>query len=614
MNTRPTGAAGKTANVSYSLNEIRKTLYVPLIRQTFAFGTGMTDPVWERAVRADDFERFGDPKPDLPRKRSEMALFRTSEHLVIGFFFCDPAGERKRPPENQPGVSVWHGDLAELHFGSMGPDPWLLQLCIGITGIRFDSSGANRWRHAVFETTSGWGAEVEIPLDMLLLTEGGMAFNLCRCSTKHADNYCWSPLRKRFHEVENFGELLFADYGTVSMLRSGVPSEGPLSREKFERLRKTWEIPAQSVTHGPYLSNPDADSVCVNWETAGMVPAYLEYRKKGSAEAPRRADSSKKNGILASECTHFVKLAGLEPGTEYEYTLFSLTPVIDVPVRSGEPRCFRTLPARKKPFSFFCVTDLHSDAAFLSGAMQMPEARQAAFHLLLGDNLSHAAGREALYRGVIDPIVEINRRGTRDIPLVFVRGNHEQLGVFASEYFRVMRHDSGRTWYTFRCGDIFFIVLDSGDDKSDSPDRPLFSNAEMLEEERIFLAGIVHEKACCEAAFRLAFIHIPPFTRQDIPSCLTEPLVNAETPLTAMISGHWHTYGRIDANAEAFSGTTSPVLKERIRDIQPVPFARIAPATDNVLVCRLDGPRLEISVLRRTPDGNVSVEDSMTFR
>ena len=613
MDTPSAGAAAKTANVSYSLNGIRKTLSVPLVRRKFAFGTGMTDPVWEQAVRAEDFVRFGGPRPDLPQKRSEMALFRTVESLVIGYFFCDPPEERVYPPEDRPGVSVWHGDLAELHFGSMGPDPWLLQLCVGITGIRFDSSGANRWRHAVFETPSGWGAEVMIPLDMLLLTEGGMAFNLCRCSIRHGDEYCWSPLKKRFHEVENFGELLFADYETVSMLRGGVPCEGPLTREKFELLRKTWEIPAQSVTHGPYISNPGADSVCVSWETAGMVPACLEYRKKGSAEAPRRADSSKKCGILASECTHFVKLEGLDPDTEYEYTLFSLTPVTDVPVRSGEPRSFKTLPAPGRSCSFFCVTDLHSDAAFLRGAMQMPEARQADFHLLLGDNLSHAAGREALYRGVIDPIVAVNREGTRDIPLVFVRGNHEQLGVFASEYFRVMRHDSGRTWYTFRCGSIFFIILDSGDDKSDGPDRPLFSNTPMLEEERRFLAETVRKKAYCEAAFRLAFIHIPPFTRRDIQSRLVEPLAEAETPLTAMISGHWHTYGRIDANAAAFSETTSPALKTRVRDILPMPFARIAPATDNVLAGRLDGSRLELSVLRRTPDGNVSVEDHLTL-
>jgi hypothetical protein len=614
MNTSPAGAAAKTANVSYSLNEIRKTLSVPLIRQSFAFGTGMTDPVWKQAVRAEDFERFGGPKPDLPPKRSEMALFRTRESLVIGYFFCDSVEERVYPPQDQPGVSAWHGDLAELHFGSMGPDPWLLQLCVGITGIRFDSSGENRWSSAVFETPSGWGAEVMIPLDMLLLTEGGMAFNLCRCSIRHGDEYCWSPLRKRFHEVENFGELLFADYETVTVLRSGVPCESLLSREKFEQLRKTWEIPAQSVIHGPYISNPDTDSVCVNWETAGMIPACLEYRKKGSAEPPRRADSSKKCGILASECTHFVRLADLEPGTEYEYTLFSLTPVTDVPVRSGETRFFKTLPAQGNPCSFFCVTDLHSDAEFLRGAMQMPEARQADFHLLLGDNLSHAAGREALYRGVIDPIVAVDRQGTHDIPLVFVRGNHEQLGVFASEYFRVMRHTSGRTWYTFRCGGLFFIILDSGDDKSDSPERPLFSNTEMLEEEREFLAEVVREKAYRDAAFRLAFIHIPPFTRQDIQSRLVEPLIEAETPLTVMISGHWHTYGRIDADAAALAETTSPALKARLRDILPMPFVRIAPGTDDVLACRFDGSRLELSVLRRTPNGKVSVEDEMTFR
>jgi len=606
------GTAGKTANVSYSLNEFRKSLAVPLLDGEFAFGTGMTDPVWRCAVRAEDFVRFGSGTAGRPPKKSAMALFRTGTDLVVGFFFTEPEEERTRPPENTPGVTVWHGDHAELHFGSMGPDPWLLQLCIGITGIRFDSSGADIWQPAVFETKEGWGAEVKIPLSMLLLTEGGMAFNLCRGSLKSGEFSCWSPLRKRFHEVENFGELLFADYGTVSFLRGGVAASSPLTREAFERLRNTWEIPAGRVIHGPYVSAPDAGSVCISWETAGRVPAYLEYRKKGSDEPPRRADSSKRSGILASECTHFVRLTGLAPETEYEFTLFSLTPVTDTPVRSGEPHVFKTPPPPGKDFSFFCVTDLHSDAVFLSRAMETVEAREAAFHLLLGDNLSHAAGREALYRGVIDPIVEVNRSSGRDIPLVFVRGNHEQLGVFATEFFRVMRHPSGRTWYAFSCGSVFFVILDSGDDKSDSPERPLFSNTEMLAEEREFLARLVRESSWEKALFRIVFIHIPPFTEEDVQSEVVRPLAFAGTPPDIMFSGHWHAYARIDKNAAAFADTTAQTLKDRVRGLLPMPFPRIAPGTDNVLSCRVSGNRLDVSVLRLARNGEKSVADTLT--
>ncbi len=35
----------KSANVSYSLNAIRKSIYVPLMEQAFAFGSNMTDQV-----------------------------------------------------------------------------------------------------------------------------------------------------------------------------------------------------------------------------------------------------------------------------------------------------------------------------------------------------------------------------------------------------------------------------------------------------------------------------------------------------------------------------------------------------------------------------------------
>ena len=73
----------KKCNVSYSNNKITKALTVPLLDAKYKFGTKLTDPIWKKAAWAKDFEAYKKPRLD---KKSEMALFRTEKHLVLGFF------------------------------------------------------------------------------------------------------------------------------------------------------------------------------------------------------------------------------------------------------------------------------------------------------------------------------------------------------------------------------------------------------------------------------------------------------------------------------------------------------------------------------------------------
>ena len=605
--------AAKKANVDYSNNDICKTISVPLIRDDFPFGTRMTDPVWNMAATDENFAFSGHDKTEPLPNRSRMALLRTRTHLFIGWFFYLAPADRLYPDMTQSRVTVWNGDLAELHFGAMEPDPWLLQICIGITGISFDSTGRNRWKTDIWENEEGWGAEIMIPTEELRLTEGGFRFNLCRCDMKLQNSYTWSPLQIRFHEVENFGELLFDSYDNVCTMRSGKVPPARLDRSSFETLRKTWEIPAYRVTHGPYLSNPDQNSICVNWETAGKLPAFIEYRKAGTQEEPQRVYCGRSNGILSSETAHFAKLENLPEDTVFEYELFYLEPVTNAPRTTGIRRSFRTAPRNTENYTFFCVTDLHSDADYLVRALQTQEAETAAFHLLLGDNLSHAAGREALYQGIIDPIVSVQQQKTQDVPLVFIRGNHEQLGVYASEYFNVMRHPSGRTFYAFTYGKIFFICLDSGDDKADSPQRLLFSNNQLLADEQAFLREITQSPAYQNAAFRIVFIHIPPLSERDVQLAAVRPLAEAEIPPDAMFSGHWHAFARINANETAFTAETAPGVIKRITAPAAQPFPRVLLSTDNALFCEVKEDKLEFRILQIKADGSRKIQDQMVI-
>ncbi len=599
----------KTVNVSYSVNQTTKSLAVPLVDGDFKFGTGMSDPVWKQAEQADDFVKFPGSAP--ADRKSSLALFRNGEFLFLGFFFHENTPLVK-PPSGANGGEIWKGEMAEIHFGGLDPEPWLLQLGVGIAGGRFDSAGSyDKWQAAVFENAGGWGTELKISLDMLKLTEGALLFNLCRQSVGQRGYYTWSPLQLRFHEVENFGQLFFTGCKEALTLRGACNVPENLDRAGFEKELAKLKIPAGRVVHGPFVSAPENGAVSISWETAGKVPAFLEYYPAGETEKRRRVFCSKKSGILFYETLHRAELDGLKPGTEYIFELFSLAPVTEKEENSGVSGKFVQPSASQEEFSFAVLSDLHSDVEFLRKALKTEGVQKSSFLALLGDNLSHAAGREALYEGVLDPI----KNSCPELPLVFVRGNHEQLGIYASEYFNVMGHKSGKSYYSFTYGKAFFIVLDGGNDKTDAVGGTLFSNREMLEEEREFLKKTVESGEYKNAPCRIILLHIPPVAPEDGAEQLIyrmlEPLHQAELKPDVMLSGHVHRYLHLEKNSTAFTETSDPIsLKKTLSH----PFPVIANGNDTVLNCRISSEELKITVLRPSKSGQWQIVDIIKIK
>ena len=595
----------KTANVSYSNNKICKTLAVPAIYDDFKFGTGMTDPIWAKAISTDDFSPYKNYKLD---RKSQMSLFRTADSLVIGFFFEEDKKDIQF--QSDKNASIWSGDMAELHFGSMGPDGWLLQLGVGVNGGRFDSTGNfDKWKVKTFVRKNGWGAEIKIHNSAFCLTEGGIRFNICRQSLKKRLSCTWSPLQLRFHEVENFGELLFCDYKTAFAMRHGAVVEN-MTREEFEQRTAKLQIPAAKIMHGPYLSNPDKNSVSISWATAGKVPAFIQYREKNSNSDWIKVYSNQLNGILKHENAHFVHLTNLKPGAEYEYELFYLSPVIQKVLSTKIRRTFKMPAETLQNFSFFCATDIHSDVGTLRGNLKSAAARKANFLVLLGDLLSHAAGRESLYNGIIDPIVKEEQVNNSDRPVVFVRGNHEQLGVFASEYFNVMKHPSGRSYYSFVYGNTFFIALDCGNDSSDDGSG-YFSNTQMQAEEQAFLKQIAASDAYKNAKFRIVMLHIPPLpinrgVYRSVYKMITPLIESANTP-DLMLCGHMHEYMRIDANSTTYHpNSISAVYIKNFPETYNLPFPVIICDDKSGTEVTVSPSEININTFFANPDGSIA--------
>lgn len=102
-----------------------------------------------------------------------------------------------------------------------------------------------------------------------------------------------------------------------------------------------------------------------------------------------------------------------------------------------------------------------------------------------------------------------------EIPVVFSRGNHDTRGIFAEKIEEHTPTDGGRSYFTFRVGSLWGVVLDCGEDKND--DHPEYGHTVCCSDFRRrqieFLKGLIANKQNEYAAEgvknRLVISHIP---------------------------------------------------------------------------------------------------------
>lgn len=86
------------------------------------------------------------------------------------------------------------------------------------------------------------------------------------------------------------------------------------------------------------------------------------------------------------------------------------------------------------------------------------------FLILNGDLANHYGEESAIWC-----VYELASRITNgNIPIVFSRGNHDTRGIFAESFVENFPSRMGSTYYTFRLGNVWGMVLDCGEDKDDS--------------------------------------------------------------------------------------------------------------------------------------------------
>lgn len=134
------------------------------------------------------------------------------------------------------------------------------------------------------------------------------------------------------------------------------------------------------------------------------------------------------------------------------------------------------------------------------------------------------------------------------VPCVFSRGNHDLRGIYAEQLADYTPTANGRSYFTFRTGPVWGIVLDAGEDKPD--DHPEYGHTICCEafrrEEEAFLDRVLKERPWRDAPIRLIVSHHPFHFRIHPPFDIEQELYArwcrklGRIGATAWLSGHLH--------------------------------------------------------------------------
>lgn len=313
------------------------------------------------------------------------------------------------------------------------------------------------------------------------------------------------------------------------------------------------------IQHGPWLGNPDAESMSIRFVTAGNIGAGVEYRKHG--EKSWRLLWDHVHGQIRRSRFHVLHLSGLECGTSYDYRIVLIDP--QTPEKRVRPDgdgwyTFRIPEADCGKFSFFYTADLQfpleRQTAVLDSLLQAAGGGSSDFFVFGGD-IGSSFESAALFRGAI---ARICASGGAERPLVTVRGNHELRGEEADRYLDYFGDRNGLSYGVFRFGDTAFLILDCWEDKPAESEGAGYCKYNLddlfLQEEKEFLARALASEKWTSAKRRIVLSHGAPYSHFD--SCMTMPFVLQEmtdpyfagkkpvSRLNLWLAGHTHRYSR----------------------------------------------------------------------
>ena len=189
--------------------------------------------------------------------------------------------------------------------------------------------------------------------------------------------------------------------------------------------------------------------------------------------------------------------------------------------------------------------------------------------LVLNGDVPNHSGKVEYFHSIYEIAANITKG---QCPCVFARGNHDTRGLFAEEMERYIPSYYGKTYYTFRVGSVWGLVLDCGEDKDDS--HPEYGGTVCFHDFRLKQTDFI-EKVIRNAPYqaegveyKLVICHVPftrkfpdPFFIEDELFTKWAKLLREEIRPDLMLCGHEHILRILPVGCEEdYRGQPCPVL------------------------------------------------------
>ncbi len=333
------------------------------------------------------------------------------------------------------------------------------------------------------------------------------------------------------------------------------------------RLPSTLFAQEIAITHGPYIQAVGEDEVTIVWTTNTNAVSWVELASAGdnsfyAEEHPQYYQTENGNRVVGT--LHKICIPNLTKATEYRYRIFSKEVlkygghrilygnIASTDVYSQKPLRFRTLDNLKEKISFSVVNDIHGQNDSLKALLKNVKYGETDLVFFNGDMVSTMNDETQFFGGFMDTATKMF---ASEVPSFFARGNHETRGAFSVNFPKYFPTNSGKLYYAFRQGPVYFIVLDCGEDKPDSDIE--YSGLAQFDayrtEQKIWLEKVVRTDEFKSAKFRVVVVHIPPVGSDwhgplDINRKIL-PVLN-QAGISLMLCGHTHRYQLIEPDNE----------------------------------------------------------------
>jgi Calcineurin-like phosphoesterase. len=298
----------------------------------------------------------------------------------------------------------------------------------------------------------------------------------------------------------------------------------------------------------PYLQSMFHDGVTVIWDTRVPTQSWIEY---GTDKYALEKKYNYMNGVMIAFNTHHkFRLENLKPNTTYYYRACSR----EIKKYTGYEKAFGAT-AQSPIYSFTTHDDkTTSFTAIIYNDVHCYESTLQKLHSLVkdiphdiivfnGDCAAEAHDKNDLVR-----ILSMNNNivDASQIPVLYIRGNHETRDAYAPFMDNYIELFGDKTYGAFNWGDTRFVVLDCGEDKPDA--TPVYYGMNdfsiIRQAQSSFLRSEIKSKAFRKASRRVMISHVPLVGNVDeYQPCrdLWMPIIK-DVPFDISLNGHVHTY------------------------------------------------------------------------